>query len=259
MATKIRKPEPSRRSDRGRPRPDAAPNRGGPSHLWKRLVLGPALPTAQLQHERLGKPTALAVFASDNLSSSAYATEEILKVAVPAVGALAFSLVMPITFAILAVLAVLLFSYRQTIKAYPSAGGAYIVTKDNFGLLTAQLAGVALLTDYVLTVSVSVAAGVAAITSAIPGTFPIPRLDLRLLHLVHRLGQPARGPRVRADVHGPHVLLRRDDVRPPRRRVWRALSAATCNSCRCRRTSPRPRGRSASSSSSTPSLPAVPP
>jgi amino acid transporter len=137
-------------------------------HLWKRLVLGPALPTAQLQHERLGKPTALAVFASDNLSSVAYATEEILKVAVPAIGILAFSVVMPVTFGILAVLAILLFSYRQTIRAYPSAGGAYIVTKDNFGLLAAQLAGVALLTDYVLTVSVSVAAGVAAITSAAP-------------------------------------------------------------------------------------------
>ena len=143
----------------------------GAGHLWKRLVLGPALPTAQLKHERLGKPTALAVFASDNLSSVAYATEEILKVAVPAVGVLAFSVVMPITFGILAVLAILLFSYRQTIKAYPSAGGAYIVTKDNFGLLTAQLAGVALLTDYVLTVSVSVAAGVAAITSAAPGLY----------------------------------------------------------------------------------------
>jgi amino acid transporter len=140
----------------------------GPAHALKRLFLGPALPTAQLQHERLGKPTALAVFASDNLSSVAYATEEILKVAVPAVGVLAFSILMPVTFAILAVLAILLFSYRQTIRAYPSAGGAYIVTKDNFGLLTAQLAGVALLTDYVLTVSVSVAAGVAAITSAAP-------------------------------------------------------------------------------------------
>jgi amino acid transporter len=144
----------------------------GIGHLWKRIALGPALPTAQLKHERLGKPTALAVFASDNLSSSAYATEEIVKVAVPAVGAAAFTLVMPITYAILAVLAILLFSYRQTIRAYPSAGGAYIVTKDNFGLLTAQLAGVALLTDYVLTVSVSIAAGVAAITSAIPSTFP---------------------------------------------------------------------------------------
>jgi amino acid transporter len=134
-------------------------------------VLGPALPTAQLKHERLGKPTALAVFASDNLSSVAYATEEILKVAVPAIGVLAFSVVMPVTFGILGVLAILLFSYRQTIKAYPSAGGAYVVTKDNFGLLTAQLAGVALLTDYVLTVSVSVAAGVAAITSVAPSWF----------------------------------------------------------------------------------------
>jgi amino acid transporter len=151
-------------------RPPAAvePLPPGPAHALKRLFLGPALPTAQLQHERLGKPTALAVFASDNLSSVAYATEEILKVAVPAVGVLAFSILMPVTFAILAVLAILLFSYRQTIRAYPSAGGAYIVTKDNFGLLTAQLAGVALLTDYVLTVSVSVAAGVAAITSAAP-------------------------------------------------------------------------------------------
>jgi amino acid transporter len=114
----------------------------------------------------------LAVFASDNLSSSAYATEEILKVAVPAVGGAAFALVMPITFAILAVLAILLFSYRQTIKAYPSAGGAYIVTRDNFGLLPAQVAGVALLTDYVLTVSVSVAAGIAAITSAAGSLYP---------------------------------------------------------------------------------------
>jgi amino acid transporter len=151
--------------------PPVARSRGAGTAV-KRLVLGPALPTANLKHERLGKPTALAVFASDNLSSSAYATEEILKVGVPVVGATAFAMVMPITFGILAVLAILLFSYRQTIKAYPSAGGAYIVTKDNFGMLPAQLAGVALLTDYVLTVAVSIAAGVAAITSAIPATYP---------------------------------------------------------------------------------------
>ena len=144
----------------------------GAGYAFKRVILGPALPTSQLAHERLGKPTALAVFASDNLSSSAYATEEILKVAVPAVGALAFAWVMPITFAILFVLAILLFSYRQTIRAYPSAGGAYIVTKDNFGLLVAQLAGVALLTDYVLTVSVSIAAGIAAVTSAAGSLYP---------------------------------------------------------------------------------------
>jgi len=132
----------------------------------KRRLLGPPLHTDQLAHERLGKPTALAVFASDNLSSSAYATEEILKVLVPVAGVAAFALVVPITVALLVVLGFLILSYRQTIKAYPTAGGAYIVTRDNFGLLPAQVAGVALLSDYVLTVAVSVAAGTAAIASA---------------------------------------------------------------------------------------------
>ena len=115
------------------------------------------------------------MFASDNLSSSAYATEEILRVLLitgGALGAAAFGLVVPITIALLAVLAVLLFSYRQTIKAYPQAGGAYLVTRDNFGLLPAQVAGVALLTDYILTVSVSVAAGTAALTSLYASLFP---------------------------------------------------------------------------------------
>ncbi len=138
----------------------------------KNKLLGPPLNTDQLAHERLGKPTALAVFASDNLSSSAYATEEILKVLVPVVGVAAFSLVVPVTVALLVVLAFLILSYRQTIKAYPTAGGAYIVTRDNFGLLPAQVAGVALLTDYILTVSVSVAAGTAAIASAVSGLEP---------------------------------------------------------------------------------------
>src|SRR5438034_9218973 len=132
----------------------------------KAKVVGKPLATERLVHERLGKPTALAVFASDNLSSSAYATEEILRVLLYAgIGTAAFAHVVPITVALLLVLSVLLFSYRQTIKAYPQAGGAYLVTRDNFGLLPAQVAGVALLTDYILTVSVSVAAGVAALTS----------------------------------------------------------------------------------------------
>src|SRR5213076_2863484 len=100
------------------------------------------------------------------------ATEEILRVAIPAVGVAAFSMVVPITIALLVVLGFLILSYRQTIKAYPSAGGAYIVTRDNFGLLPAQVAGVALLTDYVLTVAVSVAAGTAALTSAAPTLTP---------------------------------------------------------------------------------------
>src|SRR5262245_36320825 len=139
----------------------------------KRLFIGAPMETERLKHERLGKVTALAVFASDNLSSSAYATEEILRVlVVGGIGVAAFGLVVPITIALLAVLGVLLFSYRQTIKAYPQAGGAYLVTRDNFGLLPAQIAGVALLTDYILTVAVSVSAGTAALTSAVPSTFP---------------------------------------------------------------------------------------
>jgi amino acid transporter len=140
----------------------------------KAKVVGKPLATERLVHERLGKPTALAVFASDNLSSSAYATEEILRVLLVGggFGALAFARVVPITIALLAVLGVLLFSYRQTIKAYPQAGGAYLVTRDNFGLLPAQVAGVALLTDYILTVSVSVAAGTQALTSLQQSLFP---------------------------------------------------------------------------------------
>ncbi|MDP9464996.1 MAG: amino acid permease [Actinomycetota bacterium] len=139
----------------------------------KNKVLGPPLHSDRLEHETLGKPTALAVFASDNLSSCAYATEEILRVLIPVVGLAAFSLVTPVTLAVLVVLGFLILSYRQTIKAYPSAGGAYIVTRDNFGLLPAQVAGVALLIDYVLTVAVSVAAGSDALASAFPSLAPL--------------------------------------------------------------------------------------
>jgi amino acid transporter len=138
----------------------------------KDLLLGPALHNEALAHERLGRPTALAVFSSDALSSTAYATEEMLRTLLFAgVGVAAFGFIVPITIAMVAVLAILLFSYRQTIKAYPSAGGAYIVTKDNLGVLPAQVAGVALLTDYVLTVAVSVSAGTAALYSAVPAAY----------------------------------------------------------------------------------------
>ncbi len=164
--------------------PGTGPRRhpAGRAYRWKRALLGRPLSTKALAHERLGKPTALAVFASDNLSSVAYATQEILTVGVVTggLGIVAFSLVMPITIGILAVLAILLFSYRQTIKAYPSAGGAYIVTKDNLGLIPAQVAGVALLTDYVLTVAVSVAAGIAAVTATFNGVLPY-RVPLSLV------------------------------------------------------------------------------
>ncbi|HEY1737336.1 MAG TPA: APC family permease, partial [Acidimicrobiia bacterium] len=138
------------------------------SYRIKRRILGPALTTDQLEHERLGIPTAVAVFSSDCISSSAYATEQILTVLIGAIGIAAFSLVVPITFALIVVLMFLILSYRETIKAYPTAGGAYMVTRDNFGLLPAQVAGVALLTDYILTVAVSVSAGTAALVSLVP-------------------------------------------------------------------------------------------
>jgi len=143
------------------------------AYRLKRKFLGPPLHSDEMEHQRLGKPTALAVFASDNLSSSAYATEEILHVLVPAIGLAAFSLVVPITLAMVVVLGFLILSYRETIKEYPSAGGAYLVTRDNFGIVPAQVAGASLLTDYILTVAVSSAAGTAALVSAFDVLVPL--------------------------------------------------------------------------------------
>ena len=139
-------------------------------HRLKRFLVGTPLPTAQARHERLGKATALAVFASDALSSVAYATEEILLVLVIA-GAAALSYSLPIAFAIAILIAIVVSSYRQTILAYPQGGGAYIVSKDNLGTVSGLIAAAALMIDYVLTVAVSVAAGIAAVTSAVPALF----------------------------------------------------------------------------------------
>jgi amino acid transporter len=139
----------------------------------KRLLVGRALRTEEAAHERLTKKTALAVFSSDALSSTAYATEEILLVLAVAATATqngSFSYVVPISIGIAVLLAVVATSYRQTIHAYPSGGGAYIVAKENLGTTPGLIAAASLLVDYVLTVSVSIAAGVAAITSAVQGT-----------------------------------------------------------------------------------------
>ena len=139
----------------------------------KRLLVGRALRTEQASHERLTKKTALAVFSSDALSSTAYATEEILlvlAVAATATSGASFTYVIPVSVAIAVLLGILATSYRQTIHAYPSGGGAYIVAKENLGTTPGLIAGASLLVDYVLTVSVSIAAGVAAITSAAQGT-----------------------------------------------------------------------------------------
>jgi amino acid transporter len=133
----------------------------------KRFVVGEPIPSHLAHHERLSRVTGLAVLSSDPLSSVAYATEEILRVLILVnVSALAFA--SPIAVIIASILAIVVFSYRQTIHAYPSGGGAYIVARENLGELPALIAASALLIDYILTVAVSIAAGVAALTSAFP-------------------------------------------------------------------------------------------
>src|SRR5262245_54595850 len=130
-------------------------------------MVGAPIPSRLAHHERFSKVTGLAVLSSDALSSVAYATEEILRVLTIG-GVAALSLVTPIGAVIAAVMVVVVFSYRQTIHAYPTGGGAYIVSKDNLGRTPSLIAAASLLIDYILTVSVSIAAGVAATTSAFP-------------------------------------------------------------------------------------------
>ncbi|HEX9697722.1 MAG TPA: APC family permease [Actinomycetota bacterium] len=134
----------------------------------KRLIVGRQLATEEAPHQLLPKVLALPVFASDPLSSNAYATEEILLV-LAAAGSATFWLVSPLSWLIATVVVIVIVSYRQTIRAYPNGGGSYVVAKENLGTNYGLVAASSLLTDYVLTVSVSVAAGVAAITAAAPG------------------------------------------------------------------------------------------
>ncbi len=141
------------------------------SFSLRRFLLGDPLATWQAKHERLTKVKALAVFSSDALSSVAYATEEILFVLLPA-GMAGMSLSIPISLAIAVLLWIVGTSYYQTIHAYPKGGGSYIVTKDNLGPLPGLVAAAALLTDYVLTVAVSIAAGVSALYSFYPPLYP---------------------------------------------------------------------------------------
>ncbi|RPJ19803.1 MAG: amino acid permease, partial [Chloroflexi bacterium] len=134
-------------------------------------LIGRPLMTADAPHQTIGKAVGLAVFASDALSSTAYATQEILGV-LSVAGSLAYNYVFPISVAIVALLAIVTISYEQTIHAYPGGGGAYIVARDNLGETPSQVAGAALLTDYILTVAVSVSSGVAQIVSAYPALDP---------------------------------------------------------------------------------------
>ena len=133
----------------------------------RRILFGAPIPTSRQKHERLIKFLALPIFASDALSSNAYATEEIL-LALAAAGSVAWTLSLPIAASIVLLLWIVVTSYRLTIYAYPQGGGSYIVTKENLGVYPGLVAAAALLTDYVLTVAVSIAAGVAAVASAYP-------------------------------------------------------------------------------------------
>ncbi len=142
-----------------------------PPPSFANWLIGRPLRTADAPHQAIGKALGLAVFASDALSSTGYATQEVLGVLVAA-GTIAYGYVLPIAVAIVILLAIVTISYEQTVHAYPGGGGSYIVARDNLGELPAQTAGTALLTDYILTVAVSVSSGIAQVVSAYPILFP---------------------------------------------------------------------------------------
>ncbi|HEX8850193.1 MAG TPA: amino acid permease, partial [Gemmatimonadaceae bacterium] len=158
----------------------------------KHLLFGRPLPSERLEHERLNKKTALAVLSSDAISSVAYATDQILFVLGGAIGAAALGYVLPISAVIVGLMILVGISYRQTIFAYPGGGGSYTVAKENLGTRAGLVAAAALLTDYILTVAVSIAGGVAAITSAYPAlmrhTTALCVLSITLLAVVNLRG-----------------------------------------------------------------------
>jgi len=159
----------------------------------KRLLVGKPIPSSMAHHERLSRVTGLAVLSSDALSSVAYATDFILSTLIVA-GIGAFSYAIPISLVIAALLAIVAFSYRQTIHAYPTGGGAYIVAKENIGATSGLIAAASLLVDYTLTVSVSISAGVLAITSAFP-RLDVFRVEMCLLFLAILMVGNLRGIR----------------------------------------------------------------
>ncbi|MCU1489820.1 MAG: amino acid/polyamine/organocation transporter, superfamily, partial [Acidimicrobiaceae bacterium] len=155
-----------------RPSPQAIELPEPVSYRLKRFLLGPPLVSERLSEERLDNVTALGVLSPDCISSTAYGPEEILRELIPAIGVAAYSLLMPITFAVIAVLFFVTLSYREVVTVYTKAGGAYVVGRENFGIKVAQIAAVALIIDYVVTVAVQTAAGTDAVTSAFPALNP---------------------------------------------------------------------------------------
>src|SRR5512135_722049 len=152
---------------------EAADLRESFGYAVKRRLLGPPLVTERLSEERLSNPMALGVLSSDCISSSAYGSEEILLELLPYAGMAAFAILLPITGVILVILVLMTLSYREVVMVYTRAGGSYVVARDNFGPRVAQIAAVALLIDYVVTVAVQAAAGTVAVVSALPSLGPV--------------------------------------------------------------------------------------
>ncbi|HEX2805501.1 MAG TPA: amino acid permease, partial [Kineosporiaceae bacterium] len=151
----------------------------------KTALLGKPLTRDSLRHQRLSKVLALGVLASDCISSSAYGTEEMLIVLLPAMGLLGFTVLLPLTAVILAVLLIVSLSYLDVVSVYTKTGGSYVVARENFGPTVAQVAAVALMLDYIVTVAVQSAAGTLALTSALPVLAPyIPEITIGVVLLL---------------------------------------------------------------------------
>ena len=182
-------------------------------------LLGPPLTNVELKGERLCKRIALGVLSSDCISSSAYGTEEILLVLLPLFGLPAYALLLPMTGIVLVVLVLVTLSYRWVVMIYTAAGGSYVVARENFGPVVAQVGAVALMIDYIVTVAVQASAGTAAVTSAIPALERLPARDHRRRRARVLLRQPARAAGGRPAVRVPDLLLRRLHGRRHRRRA----------------------------------------
>ncbi|MBK8050928.1 MAG: permease [Anaerolineales bacterium] len=198
------------------------------------LAFGKALRTQDSAHQTISKTVGLAVFASDSLSSVAYAGGEILLI-LAALGAASYWLAIPITVAIAGLLIILTFSYRQTIFAYPNGGGAYVVSRDNLGEVAAQSAGAALLIDYVLTVAVSIASGVDQMASIFPVIFDFKVQISLLLIMFHHVDESARREGVGSHVRRANLLVRARDDRDDQLRTVAGAHRAARHRPRCAR------------------------
>ncbi len=209
----------------------------------KRLLVGRPIATSEGEHQRLSKPVALATFSADAISSTAYATEEILFVIAVGTGtslSLGLSKLVPISIVVAVLIAIVVASYRQTIFAYPHGGGSYLVSRDNLGRYPSLVAGASLLVDYILTVAVSISAGVAAIVS-LPAFRDLAEhrvgVGLALIAAHHR-GQPAGAEGVGLRLRLPHLHLHRQPVPAHRLRAGAGVPPGRRRP-RCRRRHPR--------------------